>query len=117
MTYQPGLHILARIYTHETKLLMDESLAKAFYDKLIPELDLQKVGEVYHRFPNGSFTGVICLTESHLSVHTWQELNMLTFDVYLSNYLRNNEDKTRKIFEETLAYFKAFEYVVEEVKR
>lgn len=65
------------------------------------------VGEVFHDFPNGGFTAVVCLTESHLSIHTWPEHNYLTFDVFLSNYLLDNREKTREIFDSVKKFFSA----------
>ncbi|RCR70963.1 S-adenosylmethionine decarboxylase family protein [Larkinella punicea] len=104
--YRPGLHILS---TFEAPLsaLTDVERCRAGFDRLIQELELAKVGEVYYSFPNGGFTAVLCLTESHVSIHTWPENGLATFDVFLSNFLRDNSPKVRRFYEESLRLFGA----------
>lgn len=71
------------------------------------DLSLTKVGEVYHDFDGGGYTGVVCLTESHLSIHTWPEKRYLTFDVFLSNHLKDNRSITRELYRRVLVFFDA----------
>jgi len=38
----------------------------------------------FHEFGEGmGLTGVLVLSESHLSIHTWPEINLMTFDIYM----------------------------------
>lgn len=38
----------------------------------------------FHEFGEGmGITGVVVLSESHLSLHTWPEINLMTFDIYM----------------------------------
>lgn len=117
MQYKPGLHILSRISTKEHDLLSNPEQIKDFYLNKIREYDLINLGNVFHKFDNGGFTGVICLSESHLAIHTWPEFGLITFDVFLSNFLKDNNQTTRKLFQDTITYFKAENYTYEEVKR
>jgi S-adenosylmethionine decarboxylase len=39
------------------------------------------VGEKFFVFPNGAFTGVLLLAQSHLSIHTWPELALANVDL------------------------------------
>jgi S-adenosylmethionine decarboxylase len=39
------------------------------------------LAEEFVAFPNGAFTGVLVLAQSHLSVHTWPELAMANVDL------------------------------------
>ncbi len=94
----PGLHILANFSVDVDDLLRDYSAFRRFIDGQIDIFGLSKVGEVYHNFPTGGFTGVVCLTESHLSIHTWPELRYITFDVFLSNYMKDNRQITRALY-------------------
>jgi S-adenosylmethionine decarboxylase len=102
-----GLHIIANLASAEVDLLKDFKPLQTFLNQLIAENNLKKVGEVYHSFPNAGYTAVIGLTESHLSIHTWPELEYITFDIFVSNYLKDNTQVTRHVYEETKKYFKA----------
>lgn len=111
----PGLHIVANLAVAPEKLFRFEPF-KDFIGREIRENHLHDVGGVFHNFPNGGFTAVICLTESHLSIHTWPENNYLTFDVFLSNYLKDNRAITQKLYEDVKAFFQAtvlFEQIIE----
>ncbi len=115
-TYKPGLHILSS-FSSSKEHLVDLNGVRTLFNALISELGLEKVGEVYHEFPNGSFTAVVCLTESHISIHTWPEYEHATFDVFLSNYQKDNSDKVKTIYERTLSHFDGKELNKQEIKR
>ncbi|WP_324671186.1 S-adenosylmethionine decarboxylase [Hymenobacter sp. GOD-10R] len=114
--YTPGLHILAT-FTAPVYHLLDAGTCQQFFDQQIAALHLTKVGEVYHTFPNGSFTAVVGLTESHLSIHTWPEHGLATFDVFLSNFQQDNSATVRQLYAETLRFFEATEQTKTEVVR
>lgn len=114
--YTPGLHILSSFHATEAKLCSAGS-CREFFDSLIAELQLQKVGEVYHAFDNGGFTAVVCLTESHVSIHTWPEFETATFDVFLSNFCNDNTEKVKLFHRRTLDFFEATEISKHEVTR
>lgn len=106
-TYTPGLHLIATLHSDNTALLAGYAGFKSLADDLTGAFDLQKLGEVYHDFEPGGFTGVICLSESHLSVHTWPEFGKVNLDIYLSNFQRVNNGTVRAIFDRIAAYFEA----------
>jgi S-adenosylmethionine decarboxylase len=106
-TSVPGLHIVANFAVADAGKLTGFQPFKDFIDAQIAQHNLCKVGEVYHNFENGGYTGVVCLTESHLSIHTWPENQYLTFDVFLSNHLKDNRAVTRALYQHVKAYFKA----------
>lgn len=114
--YLPGLHILAQ-FTAPVSTLTNADTCKRHFDRLIAELALVNVGEVYHCFPNGGFTATICLTESHLAVHTWPEYGLATFDVFLSNHRRDNRQTVRQLYAETLLFFEGTEQTKTELLR
>ncbi len=117
MRYRPGLHILAEFTTTQLPVLQSSAACKIFFNQLVAKYELHNVGEVYHDFPGGGFTAVICLTESHLSIHTWPEYQMATFDVFLSNYQKDNSAKARAIYQDTLAFFEGVETGKREIIR
>lgn len=117
MRYNPGLHVLAELRVPEPASLLSGTAFHSFIDNTIEALSLTKVGEAYHDFPGGGFTAVICLTESHLSIHTWPEYGLATFDVFLSNYKQDNDETTRRLFEMTRSFFEAEVANYHELKR
>jgi S-adenosylmethionine decarboxylase len=105
MKYQPGLHILVEFNAGRVELLSSAEECKSLFDKLIAQQDLHNVGEIYHSFDNGGFTATVCLTESHLSIHTWPEYNLATFDIFLSNYQKDNTQKAKEIYQQVINFF------------
>ncbi|MCR6638304.1 MAG: adenosylmethionine decarboxylase [Sporocytophaga sp.] len=117
MSYTPGLHILAEMITEEQYLLEEYSSLKKHLNELVKSYELTEVGQVFHNFQPAGFTGVLCLTESHISIHTWPENHLLTLDIYLSNYQKQNDQKAREIFENLKLFFRAKSYKVQEIRR
>jgi len=117
MNYTPGLHILSEFTSSNQDKLSFSSSCNALFNQLITENNLKKVGEVYHDFENGGFTAVVCLTESHLSIHTWPEYQLATFDIFLSNYQKDNTEKVKLIYAAVLAFFEGTEKQKTEIIR
>jgi S-adenosylmethionine decarboxylase len=107
MSYQPGTHIIASLHTRNNDLLLLHNGFREQIDELIQQYALQKLGEVYHDFSPGGFTAVVCLSESHISIHTWPEHGLVNIDIYLSNFQRNNDGTVEGIYKKMLEYFQA----------
>jgi S-adenosylmethionine decarboxylase len=54
------------------------------FDRLVSELDLHPAGEaLWRKFPGeGGLTGLLLLTESHLTCHTFPERGFAGFNLY-----------------------------------
>jgi S-adenosylmethionine decarboxylase len=67
----------------KAELLRDESILRTLFERIIHELDLKPLGEVWHKFPGeGGLTGLVALSESHLACHTYPEYRTATFNLY-----------------------------------
>lgn len=114
-----GLHIVGDLRMCDSqylfKLDMDEMRKKI--SQIVKKNKLKELGNYYHRFGNNSFTGVIAISESHISVHTWPELGVVNMDVYTCNYARNNAEATRRTFSEIAALFRPGKIDKKEIKR
>lgn len=117
MPYIPGLHILSEFTSENIEILNCSLKFRDFLTDAITEHQLHKVGEVWHDFEGGGFTAVVCLTESHISIHTWPEYGLATFDVFLSNYQHVNDGKARKLYDSIIAFYGATELQKNEIKR
>ncbi len=104
-----GTHILLNAKSSSLDLLQSKLLFEEFILKTINDLELVQVGAVFHGFDEGGFTCVVCLTESHLAIHTWPEFSYYTADVYLCDYTRNNYDLTILLSNKIKEYFSSYE--------
>ncbi|HZH63388.1 MAG TPA: S-adenosylmethionine decarboxylase [Flavisolibacter sp.] len=107
MTYNPGTHLIATLTTSNSASLHQFGAFQRLVDSLIAQNHLQKLGEVYHNFLPSGYTAVVCLSESHLSIHTWPEYGKINVDIYLSNFQRNNDGTVQRIYEAMQQHFEA----------
>jgi S-adenosylmethionine decarboxylase len=114
--YQKGLHLIVDL-DFCTQGCADMAGFRTLVMGEINALELHVLGTVFHAFENGAFTAVICLTESHLSVHTWPEFQRVTFDVFLSNYQHVNNAKARRLSDCMKAFFSGVVTQEKEVHR
>lgn len=63
--------------------LRKEASLRSVFDRVIGDLGLKSINEIWHTFPNeGGVTGIVALTESHLACHTYPEYGTATFNLY-----------------------------------
>ncbi|WP_153796031.1 adenosylmethionine decarboxylase [Foetidibacter luteolus] len=117
MMYYPGTHLIASIQSENISALAASASFKQLVDDVIKQHSLQKLGEVYHDFSPAGFTGVICLSESHISIHTWPEYGKVNLDIYLSNYQKNNEGAVHGIYQSFLSFFDGVALDMQTLKR
>jgi S-adenosylmethionine decarboxylase len=79
-----GLEWLIDAHGCRPEALRDLPTLQGLCDRVVRELELRVVGEpLWHRFPGpGGVTGIFLLTESHLTVHTFPEGGLATFNLY-----------------------------------
>ena len=96
-----GIHILASFHGCKNKnLLTNKFQLKRKLIYLVKKSGLNIVGDCFYKFRRGGITGIVLISESHISIHTWPEKdNSLTLDIYTCNVSENNESKAKKLFE------------------
>ncbi len=67
----------------------------------------------FHRFPPNGVSGVIVISESHLSIHTWPEYGYAALDIYTCGEHSKPEEAVNYILEE----FKASSVHISEITR
>lgn len=107
MSYQPGIHLIATLQTDINQPLCHYENLREQVEQLIAQHRLQKLGEVYHNFSPAGFTAVVCLSESHIAIHTWPEDGRINLDIYLSNFQRNNDGAVHDIYKTLQRHFNA----------
>lgn len=77
-----GRHILAEIYGCDSNILND----KEAIEKIMVESALKSGAEIrevaFHKFNPQGVSGVVIISESHLTIHTWPELGYAAVDVF-----------------------------------
>ena len=76
-----GKHLIIDIY--QAKNLNDIKLIKQAIHEIVEFLGATILSESYHYFEPHGVTGIACLSESHISCHTWPEDHYAAFDVFV----------------------------------
>lgn len=108
-----GRHILAEIYGCDEEILDD----KEYIEKTMVNSALKSGAEVrevaFHKFNPQGVSGVVIISESHLTIHTWPELGYAAVDVFTCGDTINPWDACNYLTEK----FKAKNMTATEVKR
>lgn len=114
-----GTHIVGDLTQCDPDYLfgLDMNEIKKKVSEIIAKNNFTELGSYYHQFDNNSFTGIVALSESHVSVHTWPELGVVNMDVYTCNYQRDNTENTNRVFQEIAALFRPGKIEKQEIKR
>lgn len=114
-----GTHIMGDLSMCDSNFLfslnMEETKKKVC--EIITKYNFTVLGNYFHLFDNNSFTGVVALSESHVSMHTWPELGVVNIDVYTCNYQNDNTQATENVFAEISALFQPGEIQKKTVRR
>jgi S-adenosylmethionine decarboxylase len=77
-----GRHILAEIYGCDAEILNN----KEFIETIMVDSALKAGAEIrevaFHKFSPQGISGVVIISESHLTIHTWPELGYAAVDVF-----------------------------------
>ncbi|MEO8248792.1 MAG: S-adenosylmethionine decarboxylase [Burkholderiales bacterium] len=108
-----GLHLTAdlRGCRCDRLWLVDSSALAAYCIAAAECSGLSAVAEVHHTFEaagrgEAGVTATVLLAESHLCVHTWPELDAVTLDVYVCNFLADHSASAHRLMDLLLALFK-----------
>lgn len=74
-------HALIKIHTQNSNGLSDSDKASALNQSISDLLGTTIVDSVFHEFGPSGLTGVSILKESHISIHTWPEENLIVLDI------------------------------------
>lgn len=77
-----GTHLLLELRQCNPRLLDDLEYVKETVIEAAKFMDAQIIGESFHRFNPQGITGVLAIAESHLSIHTWPELDYAAADIF-----------------------------------
>ena len=84
MTFPSGTEWVVDAQGCDPALLRSSAALQGVFDRVVRELGLSAIGEpVWRVFPGeGGITGLLLLTESHLTCHTFPEGGFAAFNLY-----------------------------------
>lgn len=108
-----SLHILADLYRCgcDPIYLIQKGRVRAKTLRLIRRAGFEIIASRFHKFlqnphGEGGITGVVIVSESHVTIHTWPERRYVNLDVFFCNYSRDNTRKARAVFREFRALYR-----------
>lgn len=97
-----GKHIIAELYGVHKDLISREEQVKKIVDRVIKEAKIEVVGSLYKQFNPHGVTGIVLISESHISIHTWPEYELVNLDIFTCG----DPQQAHRAFEAFLEYFK-----------
>lgn len=85
-------HIIADITSEDPFLFDDAELILETLTLAAKVAHATILKTAYHRFSPHGVTAFLLLSESHISIHTWPELNKAAVDIYTCGDHTNPED-------------------------
>lgn len=77
-----GRHVLAEIYGCDFEVLDDIRKVEEIMVSAAVAAGAQVREVVFHKFSPQGISGVVVISESHLTIHTWPELGYAAVDVF-----------------------------------
>ena len=77
-----GRHVLAEIYGCEFEVLNDVKKVEEIMVNAALEAGAEVREFIFHKFSPQGVSGVVVISESHLTIHTWPELGYAAVDVF-----------------------------------
>ncbi|MEM0217170.1 MAG: adenosylmethionine decarboxylase [Candidatus Nezhaarchaeales archaeon] len=97
-----GRHLILELYGCPSNLINDESLIKESLTEAVKMANGNVCGALFHKFNPQGVTGVVVISESHISIHTWPEYGYAAVDIFTCG--------------ERMDPWKACEYIIEVFK-
>ncbi|HXL05088.1 MAG: S-adenosylmethionine decarboxylase proenzyme [Firmicutes bacterium] len=82
MKYILGCHILIEAYDCDPKILDDIAVVEETMVNAALRAGAEVREVAFHKFSPQGVSGVVVISESHLSVHTWPEFGYAAVDVF-----------------------------------
>lgn len=98
-------HYLGTLVTEKPDILFDGDSCLKLVLATLEKMNITVLSEQLHVFNNNSFTLLVGLAESHISIHTWPERHTVQLDVFLCNYMNDNTKKCEDIYNAIVAHF------------
>jgi len=97
-----GRHVILELYHCSPTLLDDEAFIRNVLAEAVRRANGNICGAFFHKFNPQGVTGVVLISESHVTIHTWPEYGYAAVDIFTCG--------------ERMDPWKACEYIIENFK-
>ena len=77
-----GVHLLCELSGCNKAALADINAVRASLEMAAKAANATVLNSSFHQFSLTGISGVLCLAESHISIHTWPECGYAAVDIY-----------------------------------
>ncbi|MCG7337226.1 adenosylmethionine decarboxylase [Sporosarcina sp. ACRSM] len=77
-----GQHLVIDAFDCQREILNDATVLEELLTKAIKQLGMEILSSHFHSFTPQGVTGVIGISTSHISIHTWPEYGYVALDLY-----------------------------------
>lgn len=85
-----GNHTLVEFYECSPQLITDKDHVETMMLTAAKESGANIISSSFHQFSPQGVSGVIIISESHFTIHTWPELGYAAVDIFTCGYINNN---------------------------
>lgn len=108
-----GRHLLIELYQCDNRVISDVRKIEEIMVDAAKAAKAHIVDVVFHNFNPNGVSGVVVISESHLTIHTWPEYNFASIDIFTCGATIN----PWKAYDYLSRQFKAKTYTAMELKR
>ena len=77
-----GRHLIAEFHGCPPKVIDDAEFLERVLVESVVKAGGNVVGKLFHKFKPQGVTGIIAISESHVSIHTWPENGYVALDAF-----------------------------------
>ena len=104
-------HILLDLYDCNFDLINSVEFVESALTKAVEISECKILNKYFHKFSPQGVTGIICVCESHFSIHTWPEHNYVAIDIFCC------KENTKKSIEYLCEKFKSKKVQIKKIER
>ena len=77
-----GFHYLIELHSCTREKLGNAPFLEELFQRAVKESGATEIGRIFHKFSPEGVSGVILISESHFSIHTWPEHGYAAVDLF-----------------------------------
>lgn len=103
-----GIHIIADLkWIDFANFILNIETMEELLLSLVEKNNLTVIGKLFHSFGKvNEFSWILMLAESHISIHTWPEKDIITLDVFACGLENDNRDNAMRFYDDLLGFLK-----------